>query len=69
MTKKKAKKATSRAARKSKRTEPITPKDLLADPTGSCRYADAFGQIQCESPVTKSYCDDKNGQFVEGGRC
>jgi hypothetical protein len=39
------------------------------DPTGSCSYADTSGQILCESPVTKSYCDGKGGLFVEGDRC
>jgi hypothetical protein len=39
------------------------------EPTGSCRYADTFGQMQCESPVTKAYCDSKSGQFVPNGRC
>lgn len=48
--------------------------DSLAEPveaeaTGSCRYADTFGQMQCESPVTKTYCDGKSGQFVPNGRC
>ncbi len=41
----------------------------MPDPTGSCRYADSFGQIQCESPVTKSYCDSKQGVWVQDGRC
>jgi hypothetical protein len=40
-----------------------------ADPTGACRYADGFGQMQCESPVTKSYCDGKSGFFTPDGRC
>lgn len=39
------------------------------DPTGSCRYADSSGNMQCESPVTKSYCDGKSGFFTEDGRC
>lgn len=40
-----------------------------ADPTGSCRYSDVFGQIQCESPVTKGYCEGKGGFFTQDGRC
>ena len=40
-----------------------------ADPLGSCRYADGLGQMQCESPVTKSYCDSRTGFFTPGGRC
>jgi hypothetical protein len=51
-----------RADRLAETSEPI-------DPTGSCRYADTFGQMQCESPVTKTYCDSKSGQFVPNGRC
>jgi hypothetical protein len=40
-----------------------------AEPTGACRYVDGFGQMQCESPVTKSYCDGKSGFFTPSGRC
>ncbi|MBW4039003.1 MAG: hypothetical protein HIU91_09050 [Acidobacteria bacterium] len=39
------------------------------DPTGSCRYADGLGQMQCESPVTKSDCDGKGGFFTPDARC
>lgn len=41
----------------------------LTEPTGSCRYSDSFGEPQCESPVTKGYCDSKGGFFAEEGRC
>ncbi len=41
----------------------------ISDATGSCRYTDVNGQIQCESPVPKSYCDDKGGFFTPDGRC
>ncbi len=44
-------------------------KPAAEEPTGSCRYADAFGQMQCESPVAKSYCDGKGGFFTEDTRC
>jgi hypothetical protein len=40
-----------------------------AEPTGSCHYANTSGQPQCESPVTKAYCDGKNGQWVQDGSC
>lgn len=43
--------------------------DIAADPAGSCRYADGLGQMQCESPVGKSYCDEKSGFFTPDGRC
>lgn len=39
------------------------------EPTGSCRYADGLGQMQCESPVTKSDCDAKSGFFTPDARC
>jgi hypothetical protein len=39
------------------------------EPTGSCRYADSLGQMQCESPVTQSYCDGKGGIFTQDARC
>ncbi|MDQ2832598.1 MAG: hypothetical protein M3Y50_02430 [Acidobacteriota bacterium] len=45
------------------------PRAAVADPTGSCRYTDVFGQIQCESPVLKAYCEGKGGFFTEDGRC
>ena len=67
--KRKARKAPSAPAKKTARAKGAASKALVSEPTGSCRYADSFGQIQCESPVTKSYCDGKGGQFVEGGRC
>jgi hypothetical protein len=51
------------------RKNDVTKKPAAPDPTGSCRYADSFGQFQCESPVTKIYCDGKSGFFTEGGRC
>jgi hypothetical protein len=41
----------------------------IPEPTGKCVYTDSFGQLQCESPVTKTYCDGKSGFFTEGGRC
>jgi hypothetical protein len=40
------------------------------DPVGSCIYVDAQGQIQCEAPVTQSYCSGiSGGHFRAGGRC
>jgi hypothetical protein len=40
-----------------------------SEPLGSCRWTDFSGQIQCESPVSKGYCDAKSGFWVENGRC
>lgn len=54
---------------KSVRVDSLAETSEPIDPTGSCRYADTFGQMQCESPVTKTYCDSKSGQFVPNGRC
>ena len=58
------KKSPAKPAPKSPEKKPAS-----AEPTGCCRYSDAFGQMQCESPVTKSYCDSKSGFFTVNGRC
>ena len=68
----KAKKKASR--RRSKKTALRKAKRFVEtvatpEPTGACRYTDSFGQLQCESPVTKAYCDGRNGFFTEDGRC
>ena len=47
----------------------LPSRTAAAETTGSCRYADANGQIQCESPVSQSYCEAKSGFFTAGGRC
>jgi len=40
------------------------------DPVGSCKYVDKQGQLQCESPVTQSYCTKiPGGHFRENGSC
>jgi hypothetical protein len=40
------------------------------DPVGSCKYVDKQGQLQCESPVTQSYCMGiPGGHFREKGSC
>jgi hypothetical protein len=40
------------------------------DPVGSCKYVDKQGQLQCESPVTQSYCMGiPGGHFRENGSC
>jgi hypothetical protein len=40
------------------------------DPLGSCIYMDKQGQVQCEGPVTESYCNGiQGGHFRAGGRC
>ena len=40
------------------------------DPIGSCKYVDKQGQLQCESPVTQSYCMGiPGGHFRENGSC
>ena len=51
------------------RSNTLVPQTAASDPTGSCRYTDTNGQIQCESPVPKSYCDTKTGFFTPSGRC
>jgi hypothetical protein len=72
---KNAKKSIAKKGVPKKRKSASAPveKPLIAmatpEPTGSCRYADSFGQIQCESPVTKGYCDSKQGVWVQDGRC
>ena len=65
------KKATGSRRKKTAVAKVKAPLEIAGapEPTGSCRYADSFGKIQCESPVTKSYCDGKSGFFTEGGRC
>jgi hypothetical protein len=40
------------------------------DPLGSCIYVDSQGELQCEGPVTQSYCSGiPGGHFRAGGRC
>lgn len=40
------------------------------EPVGSCIYVDSQGQLQCEGPVTQSYCSSiAGGHFRPGGRC
>ena len=43
---------------------------VQGDPIGSCKYVDKQGQLQCESPVTQSYCMGiPGGHFRENGSC
>ena len=43
---------------------------VQTDPIGSCKYVDKQGQLQCESPVTQSYCMGiPGGHFRENGSC
>jgi hypothetical protein len=43
---------------------------VQTDPIGSCKYVDKLGQLQCESPVTQSYCMGiPGGHFRENGSC
>ena len=82
MTKKKVVKSRIKPSARKKAAKPPRKKALMvsrtkksvdrtgaAAPTGACRYADSFGGMQCESPVTEAYCSSKGGIFSAGDRC
>lgn len=72
----KKKKSSAPAAKKRAAGTPLQPTHAAhimeteaPEPTGACRYTDGLGGLQCESPVTKSQCDAKGGDFTPDDRC
>jgi hypothetical protein len=61
--------ALPRATRRAPAIAKAADTDGPPDQTGACRYTDSFGGMQCESPVTKAYCDGKGGDFTPDDRC
>jgi hypothetical protein len=41
----------------------------VSEPLGACRFPDGLGGTQCASPLTKSRCDAKGGDFTPDDRC
>ena len=68
-TKKKGKVGKTVAKRKATKKKLRIAKLAAGGPTGACRWQDKTGEWQCQSPVTKAFCDSKGGDFTEDDRC
>jgi hypothetical protein len=68
-TKKKSRVGKKVVKRKATKKKLGTAKLAAGEPMGACRWQDKSGQWQCQSPVTKAFCDSKGGDFTEDDRC
>lgn len=61
--------AQAKPGKKTRRAVRADEMSSAAEPLGACRWTDKFGAFQCQSPVTKAFCDKQGGEFEEDGRC
>jgi hypothetical protein len=63
------KKSVKRKAAKAIKKKSRTVKRVAGEPMGACRWQDRSGEFQCQSPVTKAFCDNVGGDFTPDDRC